>query len=351
MAYSLFVYLTTILFETPGMHLYESFTHVWFLCRFYSLHFFKNHNNELRITRKSFFISIIPAITFVIAIFLAYVFSKIRASDVDMYGDPTTILFIVTVLGLVSLHLNGFVLIIASLVHRNEVLTLYNKLNELDNELKKTLHIKFNYKKLKENTLNRLILIGLPYFLFTCVTNYVYIIDLSDIPFSIIFNFINGTELISSFHYNFWTKIITYRFNTLNNLLKTSHMIPSQLEAMIKNHISINALITDVNKIYGFRKLYSIANDFFVLLAQLYAFFLSIDDKESIFSYTNSKYLLGLTSIPIVIIKIVVTTKSCEKAIKAQKTFGKLLKTFQNNQKVSDLVNFLYFFSKINFTF
>lgn len=324
------------------MYFFESHSHVWFLCRFYSIYFFTNHKNKLKITKKSFLISSIPAITFLIAIVLVYMFIKFEDSDIESYGDSTSILFIVSMLGICAQQLNSLVIVISSINHRNEILLLYNKLYELDNQLNNELNIKFDYKKLKQNTFKMLILICVPYILLTCVINYVYIDHFSYMLLSIIFNFINGVEIISSFEYFYWTKIIKYRFNSVNSLLieiiETSNIVPSQLESMIKSHILINCLITDVNKIYGIIKLSSIGNDFLLFLAQFYAFFVSIDGSDSILNYSNSKYFIGLMSLPFVFGKMVTTAIGCQKTKKAQSNFGKLLKTVEYNKEISYLV-------------
>lgn len=327
------------------MNFYESHSHIWFLCRSYSIYFFTNYKNrELKITKKSFLISSIPVITFLISIVLAIKFIKFENSDIESYGDSTSILFIVSMFGILAQHFNSFVIVISSINHRNDILALYNKLYELDNHLINKLNIQFEYKNLKKNTLKILILICVPYILLTCVINYIYITTFSFIPLSIIFNFINGVEIISSVEYFYWTKIIKYRFNSVNNalieIIGTSKIVPFQLESMIKSHLLINCLITDVNKIYGLIKLSSIGNDFFLFLAQFYAFFISIDNRESILSYSNSKYLIGLLSLPFVIGKQIATVNGCQKALKAQNNFGKLIKTLESNKEVSDLVNF-----------
>lgn len=326
------------------MNFYESNSHVWFLCRSYSIYFFTNNKNDLKITKKSFLISSIPAIIFFTSIALSFAFITFKDSDFESYGDTNSILFIVSMFGILAQHFNSCLILISSLNHRNEILLFYNKLNELDNQLNKKLNIKFDYKKLKKKTLKILLLICVTYILITFVIIYIYVNTFAFILLSIIFNFINGIEIISSFEYFYLTKIIKYRFNSLNNelieIVETSKIVPSQLESMIKCHFLINCLITDMNTIYGLIKLSSIVNDFLLFLSQLYAFFVSIDSK-AIFSYSNSKYLIGLMSLPFVIGKMVTTANGCQKAIKAQKNFGKLLKTLESNEEVSDLVKIL----------
>lgn len=324
------------------MNFYESHSNVLFLCRFFSLHFFSHHKDELKLTRKSFFISSVHAIIYLTSLVLGYMFTKIDNSDLDIYGDRSSILFIISMLGIVAQQLNSFVIIISSVNQRKEVLVLYEKLYELDNNLKNKLNIEFDYKMLKQNTLKTLGLLGIPYFILSAFINYIYINHLSYIPLSIIFNFINGAEIVSSLEYFYLTKIIKYRFNAVNKLLKesikTSKIYPSQIDAMIKSHISTNCLITDLNNIHGVKKLSSLTNDFFLFLSQFYAFFISLDNGKSILSFSNSKYLIGLMSMPFTIGKIVTTAIGCKKAIKAQHNFGKLLKAIGNNADGSELV-------------
>lgn len=323
------------------MNFYESNSYIWFLCRFYSLHFFTNQKNELKITKKSFLISSIPAIGFLLTFILGYMFVRAEASEMESYGDPSSIFFIASMFGVLAQHFNCFVILFSTIDHRNGILSLYTKLNELDTELKIKLGIKLDYKSMKKNNLKSLITLMVIFSLISTIISFIIMANISYIGVFMVFNFINGIEIISSFEYYYLTKIIKFRFSAINNVLiesiESSKIVPSQVESMIQCHISINRIITDLNKSYGFRKLFGIANDFFLILTQFYACFVLIDNTSNI-RRMDLKNLMGLLTIPCVVVKVVVTAITCQKAIKAQMNFGKLLKTFQKNADVSDLV-------------
>lgn len=324
------------------MNFYESYSNIWFICRFYSLHFFINHKNELKITKKSFLTSSIPATLFFLTLIFGYKFIRLEDSDIIAFGDPSSILFIVSILGIISQHFNCFVILFSTVNHRYEILNLYTKLYELDADLKIKLNIKFDYKKMKKKDSRLMIALAVIYISIAIFINYFFIANLSYFGVAIIFNYINGSEIVSSFEYYYLTKVIKYRFNSITNLLtksiESSKIIPSQLEDMIQCHISINHIITNLNKIFGFRKLFGIANDFFLIFTQFYAIFVVFENRSSMKAQIDTKNLIGMLTIPYVIVKVLATAISCQEAVKAQKNFGKFLKTFQNNENISDLV-------------
>lgn len=330
------------------MNFYESNSYIWFLGRFYGLFYFTHDQGVLKITRKSFFISILPACVFV-AILVVAVFT-VRASNDEVsatIGDKTTaVLVVVSVFGIVSQFSNCFVILIVAYNKREKVLNFYKTVNKLDAIFENKLNIYFDYEKKKRKDFWKLFNLTGFYLLTFVVISYAYTVNYTYISIMFLSIFTYGSDLFTSIDYYYSIKIIQKRFKSLNKLFTGSSSITlNKLEIMIESHFILNQLIAEMNQIHGFKKLFNITNDFLFIITQLYAIFTTIDEKELKVMYM--KVLLGLMVTPVLIVKIVLTANCCEKTVACKKKFGKLLKGmdhFECNGSVSDLVyNFTFF--------
>lgn len=326
------------------MNFYESNSYIWFLGRFYGLYYFTHNQNVLKITRKSLFLSIIPACVF-IAILIVAIFT-VRASDEEvseMIGSKTTsILVVVSVFGIISQFGNCFVILIVSYNKREKVLNFYKTVNKLDAIFENKLNIYFDYEKIKQKDFKKLFTLTGFYICTFIIICYAYTVNYTYIPLMSLSIFTYGSDLFTSIDYFYSIKIIQIRFKSLNKLFTGSSPIsPNELEVMIESHFTLNQLINEMNQIHGFKKLFNITNDFLFIITQLYALFIIIDEND--LSVMYMKVLLGLMVMPVLIVKLVLTANCCEKTVACKKKFGKLLKgldNFECNGSVSNLVYF-----------
>lgn len=157
----------------------------------------------------------------------------------------------------------------------------------------------------------------------------------------VFYSYAAGTNIMSSFEYINGTKIIKIRFKLLNDvLIRTENINPTDLEIMIKCHITLNELITNMNKIYGSRQLSSITNDFVIIIVQLYSFFVSIDNSFHDGLYV--KFIFKSLMMPTLITKIYFTAMNCQQVLSNKTDFGKLLRRFENS-KISEEVSHLVY--------
>lgn len=324
------------------MNFYESNSYIWFFGRLFGLFYFTYNENVLKINRKSFILSILPGCVFVI-IFIFGAFT-VRASEEEIsatIGSRTTSLLVtVSVFGIVSQFGNCLVITIVSYNKREKVLNFYKTVDKLDTIFANKLNIYFDYEKMRHKDFKKLIILFGFYILSFGVIQYAYIVNITYISISFLSTFTYGSDLFASIDYYYAIKIIQIRFKSLNKLITGSSSITSnELEIMIESHYILNQLITEINQIHGFKKLFNITNDFLFIITQLYALFILIDENG--LSLIYMKVLLGMLVMPVLIAKLVVTAHCCEETVGYKKIFGKLLKgidNFECNQSISDLV-------------
>lgn len=326
------------------MNFYDSHSHVWFIFRIYGVFYLQNNKNDLKLTNKA----LVPALLFIPAIFLALFTVDFEQNDYESYGEPSSVLYIMSMFGVVSQFWNSVIIFTSSFNQRKRVLRFYKELFDFDEKLRIDWNIKFDYKHLQKRDVKRLSTIGVLYFIVSCFLIHLYTLNWSYLTTSLIFTYANGTELMSSFEYFYCTKLIAYRIKCLNNLVIDdvikSTITPLKLELLIKSHFTLNNLIGEINKIHGLRKLVSITNDFIMSVSQFYGLFISFEDSFT--NYAELKYLFELLITPFLLFKLVITSISCQETMAAKNKFGKLLKQIEGGD-VSDLVDFYSFgFSK-----
>lgn len=330
------------------MNFYESNSYIWFFGRLFGLFYFTYNQNVLKITKKSLFLSILPGCVILVVLILA--FFTVRATEDELsatIGSKTnSLLVVVSVFGIVSQILNCFVIFIVSFIKREKVLNFYKTIEKLDTILKKKFNIYFDYEKMRHKDFKKLILLSFFYIFSFGVISYAYTVNVTYISLIFVSTFTYGSDLFTSIDYYYSIKIIQIRFKSLNQLIiGTSLIAPNELQIMIESHYILNQLITEINQIHGFKKLFNITNDFLFIITQLYAIFTLIDSKELNLMYM--KVLLGLIIMPVLIAKIVFTAHCCEETVAYKKMFGKLLKgmnNFECSGTISDLVYSLIFF-------
>lgn len=313
------------------MNFYDSLTFNWSFATFYGINYFTNHQNELKITTKSFIKGIIPGISFVLLSIIGMYLVRPEETDYQSF-DIGSILFIVGQIGVFVQFTNGVIILMVAFFKRKELIKLYETLYELDDVLINTLDIKLNYKKMKKISTTRLCMVQLAFFIISCIIDYVHTSNESYILLLIIYNYSAGINVMGSIEYINGLKIIKSRFKSINELLATSQNIPAHdLETMFECHLTLNGLITRMNEIYGSRQLSSITNDFVIIVVQLYSFFVAIDNSFSDNLYV--KFLYGSLMLPLLMSKLYITSTNCQKVLIHKKKFGKLLKKFENSKK------------------
>lgn len=245
-------------------------------------------------------------------------------------------------IGIVCQFMNCVVILIMSFIHRKTVIKLYEKIYALDEILLTKLEIYLDYKKMKLFTTIRMFGTHFGLCFISAIIDYVYASNTSYILLLLIYNYTSGCGLMNSLEFNNCTRIIKFRFKLLNDLLlKQFECIkPNDLEIMIKCHFKLNELINDVNEIYGIKQLSTITNDFVVIIVNMYAFLVSIENNFGEFGYV--KFLFGSLMLPSLTTKLYFTVTNCQQALSNKKYFGQLLKKlyyFQTtNDEVSNLV-------------
>lgn len=324
------------------MNLNESHSYAWGFCRCFGVCYLLNSKNRLKITNKPLLVGLIVTL----AVIFGYYTTQFEPLDQESYGTKNSIMFIVLAFGVLSQFWNCFVILISPMNQRQRALKFYEKLSDLDMVLQNKLGIQFDYKKLKNNNLKDLLTVSVLYIIVSCVLSYVFIMNITYVPFIFVFNFFNGAEVMNSYDYYYCTKLIKYRFRALNGHLidsmETSKMNPCKLEEMIKCHSTLNNLIKDLNQIYGLKMLLRITNNFVLILSQACGVLIAIEHNFN--SYLRIKYLCGLLTVPFLIIKMVIIAKACEDTVAVKNMFGKLLRAYNKietnlfNQTISDLV-------------
>lgn len=326
------------------MNFYDSLSFNWSFARFYGLNYFTNHQNKLQITRKSFIKGIIPGISFVLSSIIGLYTVRMKETNNQSF-DIGSILLIVGQIGIVVQFTNGAVILLLAFFRRKELIKFYETVYKLDDVLVNKLEINLEYKKMKNVSSTRLSLAQLAFFIISFIIDcvQVQVSNESYILVLIIYNYSAGLNVMGSSEYLNGSKIIKYRFKSLNELLATSQVITANdLEKMIQCHLTLNGLITSMNKIYGSRQLSSITNDFVIIVVQLYSFFLAIDYNFNDDLYV--KFLYGSLALPLLMSKIYFTSTTCQKVLSHKNKFGRLLKKFENSKhkeslEVSFLVN------------
>lgn len=326
------------------MNFYESNSYIWFLGRLFGLYYFTNDQNVLKITRKSLLLSTLPGLVFILIIIIA-IFTVHATEDElseSVGSSATIILLVVSVFGITSQFVTCVVILIVSFNKREQILNFYKTVNKLDGILENKLNIHFDYEAMRNKDSKKLTMVAVFYICLFMIINYAYTMNLSYISIAIISSFTYGSDLFNSIDYFYSIKIIQTRFKSLNKLFsKTSTITPTKLKIMIESHFTLNRLITEMNKIHGFKKLLNITNDFLFIMSQLHAIFVTIDDNS--FTLVYMKVLLGLLVMPVLLAKMIFTAKCCEETVADKKLFGKLLKKidcFGSSEFISNLVFF-----------
>lgn len=309
------------------MNFYDSLTFMWNFERFYGLNYLTNNQNELRITNMSFIRSLIPGICFVILTIFGI---HIVQPDENSHYEIGSIILIVGQIGMLVQFMNCAVIIIMSFIHRKGVIKLYEKIYGLDEVFLNKLEINLDYKNLKFYSTRRLFTTHFGLCCMSSIIDYAYASNKSYILLLLIYNYTSGSGLMNSLEYNNCTRIIRFRFKLLNELLikKLENINSNDLEIMINCYFTLNELINDMNGIYGLRQLSTIANDFVVILVNMYSFLVSIEHKFSEFGYV--KFLFGSLMLPSLMTKLYFTSTNCQGVVSNKKYFGKLIKKLNN---------------------
>lgn len=319
------------------MNFYESLTFIWSFGNFFGVNYQISHNNELKISNKSLLIGILFILLSIIGVFIV----QPEEDDYKFITSTTSILYIVIQFGLVLQYGNTIFILVISFIQRKQMLKFYKTVFELDIVLQNSLRVNHNYVKMRYKSSKNLLQIFGILIVVSFIIDYFYAGNLTYVPILIINNFTDGLAIMSSLEYYYCTKIIQRRFKALNKLIvNTQKLIPNELDIMITCHYKLNYLISLINKIFGFKLLLSITNDFGTIIIQLYSFFISVDNNFDDFVYM--KFLSGALMTPILITKIVSTVKSCHTTIALKNNFGKHLKKknyLKINGPVSILVN------------
>lgn len=323
------------------MDFYDSLTYLWNFERFYGLNYLTNIENELKITTFSLIRALIPGTCYVLLTFLGMNIVRFEESDIKLYGIGS-IIYIVGQIGIVCQYTNCAIIFIMSFIHRKRVIKLYEKIFALDQILITKLEIYLDYRKMKFYTIRRMFGTHFGLCCMSAVIDWAYAANYSYILLLIIYNYTAGAGLMTSLEFNNCTRIVKFRFKLLNNLLiKNFKFIkPNDLEIMIKCHFILNELINDINEIYGLKQLSTITNDFAVILVNMYAFLVSIENNFGEFGYV--KFLFGSLMLPSLMTKLYFTVTNCQEAVNNKKYFGQLLKKLTylptTDEGVSNLV-------------
>lgn len=321
------------------MNFYDSLSNIWNFERLYGINYLTYQQNELKITYNSFIRSLIPGICFVILTFFGMYIYIPEESDYKLNGIGSIILAVGQIEIIVQ-FMNCAVVFILSFIHRKRSIKLYEKINALDEILLNKLEIYLNYRKMKISSTRRLFATHFGLFILSGIIDYAYASNKSHILLLLIYNYSAGSGLTSSLEFNNLARIIKFRLKLLNNLLikKFDHIDTKNLEIMIKCHSTLNGLIKDVNEIYGLKQLAAITNDFVVIIVNMFAYLVSIENNFSEFS--SVRFLFGSLMLPSLIMKLYFTTTNCQKAVNNKKYFGILLKNL-NHSKMTEEVSHL----------
>lgn len=307
------------------MNFYDSLTYIWSFGQFFGVNYIISHNNELKITNKSLLAVLIFILLSIIGVFII----QPEEDDYKFITGTTSILYIVIQLGLILQYGNTIFILVISLIQRKKLLNFYKTVFELDFLLENSLRVNHNYERMKYKSGRNLLQISGVLIVVSFTINFFYAGNFTYVPVLIVSSFTDGLAIMSSIEYYYCTKIIQTRFKALNKIIiKTKKLKPNELEIMISCHYKLNYLICLINKMFGFKQLLSITNDFGTVIIQLYSFFISVDNNFDDFMYM--KFLSGALMTPILVTKIVVTAKSCHKTIALKNKFGKLLKKIKN---------------------
>lgn len=327
------------------MNFYDSQIYIWSLGRFFGLYYFTNHQNELKITNNSVISALVPGICLVLI--TIYGIANLIPDEKEVLGIGT-IFLVVSQIGIMMQFMNCVVIFIMSFIHRKGVMIFFKKINELDDILIKKLKINFDYKKMKTISSTRMIGLEIGLIIICFIINYFTISNNSYIIIVLIYNYAAGSGLTSAMEYIHCTKMVKFRFESLNDILRTHNINPKDLKTMIECHYTLNGLITKMNAIFGLRQLSSITNDFVIILVQLYSFFVSIENDFRHFIYV--KFLIGSLMIPYLVAKIFFMSTNCHTVLNNKKKFGNLLKRIENlrttDEDIFSLVYTLYNYYK-----
>lgn len=310
------------------MNFYDSLIYIWSFGRFYGLFYFTNHKNELKITNSSVISALIPGICVVIIAIYGTFNIVLDDSEFQVIGGIGSIFLVVSQIGVMMQLINCVVIFITSFIHRKGVMVFYKKINELDGILKNKLKLNLDYKKMKTISSVRLVALKIGFLIICVITDYVNASNNSYILILLVYNYATGSDLVSAFQYIHCTQIIKFRFESLNDILRTQYVKPKDLETMIECHSTLNGLISKINEIFGVRQLSSITNDFVIILVQMYSFFVSIENGFNHFVYL--KFLIGSLMIPYLMTKLFYMATNCQKVLSNKKNFGKLLREIEN---------------------
>lgn len=331
------------------MNFYDSQSLVWPIGRFFGLYYFKNHQNELKITNYSVILALIPGVCFLLLAIIGILNLVPDEGDMEVFGIGF-IFLLVSRIGIVVQLMNCVVIFTMSFVHRNGVLMFYQNINELDGILINKLKIKLNYKKMKIRSSVRLASLEIGFIIISFIIDYVSATNKSYILIVLLYNFTAGSGLTSAYEYIHCTKMIKCRLESLNVVLRTERINSKNLEIMIKCHFTLHRLIIKMNKIYGLRQLSSITNDFVIILVQLYSYFVSIENG---WQFVYVKYLIGSLMLPYLMAKLFFMSTCCQQVLSNKKKFGNLLKKLENlktvDEEISSLVYLLLFWIWIIF--
>lgn len=259
------------------MNLYDSLSIIWPYGRIFGLYYFRNHQNQLKITTNSIILAIIPGILFLLFTIIGILNLVPDESDIELIGIEF-IFLLVSQIGIVVQLMNCLVIFIMSFIHRKGVLMFYQNVNELDDILIKKLRINLNYKKMKIRSSVRLTSLLIGFVIISFLIDYVAAENKSYILIVLSYNYTAGSGLVSAFEYIHCTRMIKCRLASLNEVLRSQQINSNYLEIIMKCNFTLNGLIIEMNKIFGLRQLSSITNDFVVVLVQLYSFFVAIEN-------------------------------------------------------------------------
>lgn len=324
------------------MNFYDSLTNNWSFGRFYGLNYFTTHQNHLKITTKTFLRSLIPGFSLVLITLIGGYCIRPDEADFQSFGIGS-IMFVVGQIEVIVQFTNSIIIEVMAFTHRKELIQFFEMIYELDDILEKKLQIHLNYRKMKTRSSRRLYIIQSFYVIISCIISYANASNESYILILVIYSYAGGINIMNSFEYINGTIIIKSRFKSLNDLLiRSEHINPNHLEIMIKCHLTLNELITHMNEIYGSRMLLSIANDFVIVIVQIYSFFVAIENGFNDVLYV--KFLYGSLLQPLLMAKLYFVSTNCQKVLSHKNKFGKLLKKFESLKTILEFSHMVYIF-------
>lgn len=316
------------------MNFYDSLTYIWGFGRLYGLNYFTNHKNELKITNISFIRSLIPGISFILISLIGLFIIRPNESEYQVFGRD--VMYVVGRIGVIVQFTACIIIFVTSFTHRKDLMKFYEAVYELDNILLNNLEINLDYRKMKINGRKRLFSVQTGFCIVSCIIDYAYTSNASYIIILVVYSYSAAVNIINSLEFINCAKIIKIRFKLLNDLLITTKVLtPNDLEIMIKCHVTLNGLICNLNEIYGSRLLFSITNDFVIIISQLYSFFVTIDTSFN--DSLHVKYLYGSLMLPSLMAKLYFTSTNCQKALSNKNNFGKSLRKFENSKMTMEI--------------